>query len=65
VQSNSENPDHDKHPAKLLASLPGFILPKQPYQGFYADPPFPCWTDNANPNPLTFYSLAADLCLAV
>ena len=38
VQSNSENPDQDKHEAKLLARVPGFMLAKQPYQGFYADP---------------------------
>jgi len=41
VQSHSKYPDHDKHPAILLASFPGFMLPKQPYQGFYADPPIP------------------------
>jgi hypothetical protein len=41
VQSNSENPDQDKHETKLLDSLPGFMLAKQPYQGFYAEPPIP------------------------
>ena len=45
VQSNSENPDHDKYPAILLASFPGFMLPKQPYQDFYTDPPIPCSKD--------------------
>jgi len=41
VQSISENPDQNWHPAILLASLPGFMLSEQPYQGFYAEPPIP------------------------
>ena len=45
VQSHSKNPDHNKHAAILLASFPGFMLPKQPYQGFYADPSIPCSKD--------------------